>query len=305
MPRRNNIFRKLSSIELLVGFATLALLAGLFFPALAFARQQRTGPSCMQNLSQIGNATRLYQQDWDQKFHAHRFNCTANGSAIDCPQYANDPNASTLDATGGSRQRYYWVYALRPYLKSYLSFACPQNPSPFYPGGASSFTFPGPQSSTGSQGKNYGGQNSYGFNAGWLSPAGTTISAAAVPRPAGTLLATDSQFYVVAPDTTNASGLTISSHCTDRTCATETSILNAQGPPYTKYWENLGNANWSETGGGLSPADAVTRIKTRHTGQVLNSAFVDGHVKALPATQVVGDICLWTTDADGLHPNCK
>ena len=40
-----------------------------------------------------------------------------------------------------------------------------------------------------------------------------------------------------------------------------------------------------------------------HAGQV-NCQFSDGHAKSMTYQRVVGDICLWTTDADGPHPKC-
>jgi len=45
-------------------------------------------------------------------------------------------------------------------------------------------------------------------------------------------------------------------------------------------------------------------MKNRHSGMI-NCQFSDGHVKAMPYKKVVGDICLWTTDAEGAHPGCN
>jgi hypothetical protein len=33
--------------------------------------------------------------------------------------------------------------------------------------------------------------------------------------------------------------------------------------------------------------------------------FTDTHAKSLPYQQSVGNICYWTTDAEGPHPNCS
>ena len=302
MPCSKTDLRKISLTEWLIGLATLIVLAIALFPSLALARQQRNAPSCQQNLAQIGEATRLYLQDWDQRFYPNRFNCNNGGVSAICPGYldANGkriPEAANL--SGGAELRYYWCYLLRPYLKSYHAYIDPQNPGPFYPGSSAVVAFSAP----GSVGTNYGGQNSYGYNYEWL---GLTSAAtlAAVPRPASTLLATDTRYYVAAPDVRNASGLTVTAHCANSTCSAENAYMNAQGAQNTSYWKNLGNANWSESGGALSDANAASLIKMRHAA-TLNTLFIDGHVANVPYAQVVGDVCLWTTDIEGAHLNCK
>jgi prepilin-type processing-associated H-X9-DG protein len=50
-------------------------------------------------------------------------------------------------------------------------------------------------------------------------------------------------------------------------------------------------------------AAAIALGKARHGGQH-NCQFTDGHTKSVPYNRVIGDICLWTTDADGAHPAC-
>ena len=45
-------------------------------------------------------------------------------------------------------------------------------------------------------------------------------------------------------------------------------------------------------------------IPQRHQN-LINCQFVDGHVKAIHWQQVVGDVCLWTTDSDAPHPACN
>src|SRR5690348_2462815 len=52
-----------SLIELLVVFAIIALLAGLMLPALALAKAKGYNAVCVNNLRQLGMATRLYAED--------------------------------------------------------------------------------------------------------------------------------------------------------------------------------------------------------------------------------------------------
>lgn len=68
-------------------------------------------------------------------------------------------------------------------------------------------------------------------------------------------------------------------------------------------------AKWSYTGGESGPlkvgnaATAITLGKGRYAG-VVPTQFADGHAKAMPYEKLVFDICNWTTDVDGAHPNC-
>ena len=300
-------------VELLTILTVVAVLAAVLVPALAAARAKSGPTTCLQNLHQISTAAQQYTQDYDQKLFAHRFNCNNGGvgATVVCPGYLNNGTrtADSANLSGGAEFRYYWAYMLRPYVKTYQTFVCPQNPSAFYPGGSNTIAFNSP----GSVGVNYGGQNSYGYNNLWLAPAGSfgapngqpgAVSLAAIPRSSNTVLVTDASYYVSAPDVQNQSGLTVTANCSSANCTNESAFLTSQGSQFTSYWKNLGNANWSASGGTLTAANALPLIKARHNSQ-LNVLFVDGHLKAKPYAQVVGDICLWTTDAEGAHPNCK
>ena len=319
MKRINRVGTGFTLIELLVVIAIIAILAAILFPVFAQAREKARQISCVSNIKQMGTATMQYVQDYDEKFYAHRYNCKdAGGAAIACPAYYNGatllPEAQNYDAD--SLKKFYWVHILQPYAKNYQMFSCPSNPNAFIPGGTVKVAFKG-GSAVGSLGQNYGGQNSYGHNDIYMSPSGTTyqdqttgqpasVSNAAVPRVASTILIVDASYYGAAADVQNKSTFTLNASCAKSGCPDEIAYYNAQGGQYVSYWKNIGNAAWSAdpSNGSLSDASAQQQAKTRHSEQI-NVQFVDGHAKSLNYKRVIGDVCLWTTDADAPHPNCN
>ena len=304
-------------IELLVVIAIIAILAAILFPVFAQAKEAAKKTQSLSNLKQIGTSSLLYIGDTDDVFYPHRLNCGANPTTgaptQTCQEYLNGaalkpdaPDQSSV--TSPVNQRLYWVYMLQPYTKNYQLFVDPSAPATFYPGGKNQVTT---KSGRGAQnGFNYGGQNSYAHNDVYMSPAGGTDgtslvpvppSQTAVPRIASTILVTEGGYYGAAPDITNESGWTDTSKLNGTESASPLWTVNTS---YPHYWQNLGNSGYSlNNGSPVDLNDAKTKVAALHGGKI-NIQWTDGHAKSLDYKAVAGNICYWTTDTDGAHPNC-
>lgn len=92
-------------IELLVVIAIIAILAAILFPVFAQARERARAIACISNLQQIGTATMMYAQDYDETLlYAPYPGC-----------YNNNPNTPAL----------YYPDMLYPYVKSAALFKDP------------------------------------------------------------------------------------------------------------------------------------------------------------------------------------
>ncbi|MBS1723385.1 MAG: prepilin-type N-terminal cleavage/methylation domain-containing protein [Armatimonadetes bacterium] len=307
--------RAFTLIELLVVIAIIAILAAILFPVFAKAKEAAKKTQSLNNTKQMGMGTMIYLTDYDDNFYPHRFNCRdTNGNFTNCPDYYDTNNnlkGTAKHLTAGALQRYYWCYIVEPYMKNFGVFKSPGNPTPFIPGDGSAPNCTG----AGCTGNGYGGQNSYGHNDAYLSPAGAfadpngnpqSVNHTSIPRVASTIMLIDASFYGAVPDIANQSGITEVSKLN----GTELAFIDSQGAQYRYYWKNLGNSNWSYSGGESGPLSvghekqAMQLMENRYGGQ-LAAQFTDGHAKVVPYKKALGDICLWTSDADGPHPKCN
>jgi prepilin-type N-terminal cleavage/methylation domain-containing protein/prepilin-type processing-associated H-X9-DG protein len=167
---RRNAF---TLIELLVVIAIIAILAAILFPVFAQARGAARKAACQSNLKQIGTATMMYAQDYDESYP---------GGWNQAPGHPNG---------GGDMM---WRVVLQPYIQKYGNnsnlydssgnfgvYWCPSTPG----GGTSSY-----------------GPSSYGYNAfggytqGWKEFGGghagfPGATMAAVFRPAELVMFAD------------------------------------------------------------------------------------------------------------------
>ncbi len=101
-------------IELLVVIAIIAILAAILFPVFAQAREKARQASCQSNLRQIGIATLMYVQDYDETYPLYQY---ADCQGFTCYQYWFGLRTATgWDKTKG---------LLYPYMKNGQVQRCP------------------------------------------------------------------------------------------------------------------------------------------------------------------------------------
>jgi prepilin-type N-terminal cleavage/methylation domain-containing protein/prepilin-type processing-associated H-X9-DG protein len=110
-------------IELLVVIAIIAILAAILFPVFAQARESARQSNCLSNMRQIGTATMMYVQDYDETYPDQR---GANGKLVDGVYPA------ALAPKKPQGQNFY--DEINPYIKAEKIWLCPSAlPNP-YPG---------------------------------------------------------------------------------------------------------------------------------------------------------------------------
>jgi prepilin-type N-terminal cleavage/methylation domain-containing protein/prepilin-type processing-associated H-X9-DG protein len=115
--------RGFTLIELLVVIAIIAILAAILFPVFAQARESARQSSCLSNMRQIGTATMMYVQDYDETYPDQRL---PNGKLQDGVYPA------ALAPKRPQGQNFY--DEINPYIKAEKIWLCPSAlPNP-YPG---------------------------------------------------------------------------------------------------------------------------------------------------------------------------
>src|ERR1700678_313395 len=97
-------------IELLVVIAIIAILAAILFPVFAQAREKARTISCLSNTKQIGLASMMYVQDYDEMFYSQ-------------PWPGGCPDSQTGYWTDGPSEGLvqpvqHWATLIYPYIKN-------------------------------------------------------------------------------------------------------------------------------------------------------------------------------------------
>jgi prepilin-type N-terminal cleavage/methylation domain-containing protein/prepilin-type processing-associated H-X9-DG protein len=152
-------------IELLVVIAIIAILAAILFPVFAQAREKARQASCMSNLKQIGTASLMYFQDYDERHFVREYAITGDPTYNYQVWNARRRSANnTWDLSQG---------VLQPYMKNYEIQECLSARG--LPAGTTTTT-------------NLG----YGFNQTYLLPSAAYSAALAqIDRPAETVQMAD------------------------------------------------------------------------------------------------------------------
>ena len=242
-------------IELLVVIAIIAILAAILFPVFAQAREKARAISCISNEKQIGTATMMYVQDYDETMPAFiNFG----------PRMTNplDPNDTPGGSTGPGR-RPMWQGLIYPYTKNWDIYNCPSD----------SYKKTTPVD------RYY--YLSYGYNYGYLSTFTVTngqqtwpgISLAAIVRPAQIIAFGDGAGKD--PATTSYIG------------GAELEAPDAIPSTNTWYYSGSGSVGWGSDGGSYcNDKWGVTGCFAARHNEGGNLVFCDGHAKYLKTNAV-------------------
>lgn len=101
--------RAFTLIELLVVIAIIAILAAILFPVFAKAREKSRQAACLSNCKQIGNASAMYTQDFDERLPVWGWDTEHTGARLNGVPY---------------RGRVIWPILYLPYIKNDQVFSC-------------------------------------------------------------------------------------------------------------------------------------------------------------------------------------
>lgn len=115
--------RGFTLIELLVVIAVIAILAAILFPVFAQAREKARSITCISNLKQLGSATMMYVQDFDETFPmAFGYGINQGGWTSGFTRPVPPDTFADADVWRCS-----YSNAVQPYIKNYGVYTCPSS----------------------------------------------------------------------------------------------------------------------------------------------------------------------------------
>lgn len=254
--------RGFTLIELLVVIAIIAILAAILFPVFAQAREKARQTACISNGKQIGTATMMYVQDYDETY----------------------PSGWGSQDSGRSM----WRNVLQPYIQRYQQnqvdmydmtgvsrssvYVCPSQPGSPQAYGPSSYGYNYNMLTTGWA--DYGGGQG-GFPGGSMArinTPGNLVAYAEAGEVGGPSTPLDPFFNDGSPSWTGCSG--------------------QDNAPYRyspEVWKERWSVDWGHGIPGYedwgSCRNGGRRPMPRHS-KMWTAIFADGHVKAIPANKM-------------------
>jgi prepilin-type N-terminal cleavage/methylation domain-containing protein/prepilin-type processing-associated H-X9-DG protein len=105
-------------IELLVVIAVIAIVAAVLFPVFSAAREKARQVSCISNIQQLGKATMMYAQDFDETYPLGLISCSQGGYFwTEWTGQTGDRPCSGFQLT--------WMDLLYPYVRNWSIYHCP------------------------------------------------------------------------------------------------------------------------------------------------------------------------------------
>jgi prepilin-type N-terminal cleavage/methylation domain-containing protein/prepilin-type processing-associated H-X9-DG protein len=109
--------RGFTLIELLVVIAIIAILAAILFPVFAKAREKARLTSCLSNMKQVGLASMMYAQDYDETLARHGLMTGTQQGWCCVPNFADPAQINSGNDA--------WIVLLVPYVKNAAVWQCP------------------------------------------------------------------------------------------------------------------------------------------------------------------------------------
>ena len=124
-----NLKKGFTLIELLVVIAIIAILAAILFPVFAQAREKARQTSCLSNLKQLGTATQLYIDDYEETYPPAGLCNYEDALGIGDSGYPCRNFKTALYRPETYHGAYWtWMDSIFPYVKNLSLYTCPSAP---------------------------------------------------------------------------------------------------------------------------------------------------------------------------------